>query len=204
MRYFYMYKLVHCWNHISSLLYHPALKYKQHQRLHLCKPHSSFTNTTPSDTHAWNILFLKLCAHQTTSSWPGLHEFAYDKATFLGLSQKLIQSFMFSRVTLAFRITCFHWKWLMILFQQNCYFCTTVHPAHRTHTSFSRILCSSQFSWPEGGCSDLITCHLGVQTDFIHGNQNPRESYLAVSTKKCKVEFIITLYLSQIIQCEYK
>lgn len=85
----------------------------------------------------------------------------------------------------------------MILFQQNCYFCTTVYPIHRINTGFWRETIES-FSPPnsfdsEDGCSSVVTCHLGVQTDFNHRKRNLNENYLAESTMKFEVEFIIPI-----------
>lgn len=105
---------------------------------------------------------------------------------------------MFLRATQAFR-TLFidHWNQFMILFQQNCYFCTTVYPIHRINRGFWRITIES-FSPPnscnsEDGCSNVVTCHLGVQTDFSHRKRNLNENYLAESTMKFEVEFIIPI-----------
>lgn len=84
-----------------------------------------------------------------------------------------------------------------MLFQQNCYFCTTVYPIHRTNTGLRQEAIESffppNFRDSESGNSDVVTCQLGLQTDFNHRNQSLSESYLAVSTKKFKVEFMIAI-----------
>lgn len=85
----------------------------------------------------------------------------------------------------------------MILFQQNCYFCITVSPIHRINRGLWQEAIESffppNFRDSESGNSDIVTFQLGLQTDFNHRNQSLSESYLAVSMKTFKVEFMIAI-----------